>query len=52
VVNLSEDIRVEENLSGDTELEEVIPFKYSITSYGADFLVDGLVQLGVKTSRV
>src|SRR6266704_640244 len=26
------------------ELEEVIPFTYTITSFGADFLVDGLVN--------
>ncbi len=34
--------RIEDNL-GD-ESEELIPFKYSITSYGADFPVDGLVR--------
>src|SRR5437899_942572 len=27
-----------------TEEEEVVPFKYSITSYGADYPVDSLVQ--------
>jgi hypothetical protein len=26
------------------ELDEVVPFKYSITSYGADYPVDGLVK--------
>ena len=28
----------------DSDEDEVIPFKYSITSYGADFPVDGLVK--------
>lgn len=33
---------IEDNLGEDDD--EVIPFKYSITSYGADFPVDGLVK--------
>lgn len=33
---------IEDNLEDD--LEEIIPFKYSITSYGADYPVDGLVK--------
>ena len=35
-------IEIEDNL--ENEGEEVIPFKYSITSYGADYPVDGLVK--------
>src|SRR5713226_1188706 len=34
--------QVEDKLVDD--LEEIIPFKYSITSYGADYPVDGLVR--------
>lgn len=33
---------IEDNLGDDSE--EVAPFKYSITSYGADYTVDGLVK--------
>lgn len=33
---------IEDNLGDDSE--EIIPFKYSITSYGADYPVDGLVK--------
>ncbi len=29
---------------GVIEAEESLPFKYAITSYGADYLVDGLVE--------
>ena len=33
----------------DKTYEEVIPFKYSISSYGADYPVDGLIKrLGNK----
>lgn len=35
------DTRIQDNL-GDSQL--VVPAKYDITSYGADFLVDGLVR--------
>src|SRR5436190_9579918 len=28
----------------EDEFEEVLPYRYSITAYGADFLVDGLVS--------
>lgn len=38
----SVDIDVEDNLG--EEIDEPTPFKYSITSYGADFPVDGLVK--------
>ncbi|MFH1011807.1 MAG: DUF262 domain-containing protein [bacterium] len=34
--------QVEDNLGEDSE--ENVPFKYSITSYGADYTVDGLVK--------
>jgi hypothetical protein len=34
--------QIEDNLGDDSD--EVIPFKYSITSYGADYPVDGLVK--------
>jgi hypothetical protein len=37
-----QDINIVDNLGDD--LEEVIPSKYSITSYGADYPVDGLVK--------
>ena len=37
------DEKVREGLS-ETELEEESPLKYSITSYGADYPVDGLVR--------
>lgn len=33
---------IEDNLGDDSD--EVIPFKYSITSYGADYPIDGLVK--------
>ncbi len=33
---------VEDNF--EDESEELLPFKYSITSYGADYPVDGLVK--------
>lgn len=33
---------IEDNLGEDAD--EVLPFKYSITSYGADFPVDGLIK--------
>lgn len=35
-----EELRIEDDLGA----EEVIPFRYSITSYGADYPVDGLVR--------
>ena len=40
---VAEDVTIEDTL-GDEDLEENIPFKYSITSYGADYPVDGLVK--------
>jgi hypothetical protein len=40
-----EEISSEEDVEfGENEMEEVIPFQYSITSYGADYPVDGLVR--------
>jgi hypothetical protein len=36
--------KVEEDVQDIAEREEVSPYTYDITSYGADFLVDGLVQ--------
>jgi hypothetical protein len=39
---LEEDVELRQTIAEDAE--EVIPFKYSITSYGADFPVDGLVK--------
>lgn len=35
---------LEEEIDDVTEEDTVIPFKYSITSYGADYPVDGLVR--------
>ncbi len=35
---------IEEEVDDLDEAEEVIPFTYSITSYGADYPVDGLVK--------
>ncbi len=35
------EIRIQDNLA---DKDEIIPFKYSITSYGADYPVDGLVK--------
>lgn len=40
VTDAKKDTEVEDTL----DLEEEIPFKYSITSYGADFTLDGLVR--------
>lgn len=37
----NEETQIPENLDDD---EEIIPFKYSITSYGADYPVDSLVK--------
>jgi hypothetical protein len=34
----------EEGVTDIDEVQEVIPYRYAITSYGADFLVDGLVN--------
>lgn len=34
----------EDNVEDIVETEEIAPYSYDITSYGADFLVDGLVQ--------
>lgn len=42
VGTLGEDEELRQTIA--EEAEEVIPFKYSITSYGADFPVDGLVK--------
>jgi hypothetical protein len=36
------EVTVEENFEDDSE--DLLPFKYSITSYGADYPVDGLVK--------
>ena len=38
------DPRSETEVDEDLGAEEEIPFKYSITSYGADFTLDGLVR--------
>lgn len=38
--NASEGMKDEQN----EEISEVLPFKYSITSYGADYPIDGLVK--------
>ncbi|MBI4319343.1 MAG: DUF262 domain-containing protein [Chloroflexi bacterium] len=38
----SDEVEIEDNIT--EEPDESIPFKYSITSYGADFTVDGLVK--------
>ncbi len=38
---LQGEYEIDENLD---EVDEVVPFKYSITSYGADYPVDGLVK--------
>lgn len=43
-----QETQVEDNLEDDSE--EIIPFKYSITSYGADYPVDGLVQRIIRGS--
>lgn len=40
VSQTEDDVKLQDDL-GD---EEQIPFKYSITSYGADFLIDGIVR--------
>lgn len=37
------EVQIEDNLEDDSS-EEVLPFRYSITSYGADYTVDGLVK--------
>jgi len=36
-----EDVEISDNLNDE---EEQVPFRYSITSYGADFLIDGIVR--------
>jgi len=38
---LAEEVGIEDDLEDE---EELMPFKYSITSYGADYPVDGLVR--------
>ncbi len=37
------DVNIDDDLLGDLE-EEVVPLKYSITSYGADYVVDVLIR--------
>jgi hypothetical protein len=44
VIDTTEDVLVVENSVGDEVLDETVPLKYSITSYGADYPVDGLVK--------
>lgn len=46
-------IEADDDLIEDTnfEMDEVIEFKYSITSYGADYPVDGLVKRIKKDSK-
>lgn len=39
-----QDIKIEESVDDLDELNEVLPTTYSITSYGADYPVDGLVK--------
>ena len=43
---LFDDLTVDEVIEGDTENEEleVVPVQYSISSYGVDYTVDGLVK--------
>ena len=38
------DALADENVEDVTELEDVVPYRYSITGYGADYPVDGLVK--------
>ena len=38
---LEEDVKISDDLDDE---EEQVPYKYSITSYGADFLIDGIVR--------
>lgn len=38
------EIQVDDPLSPDGDSDEVIPYKYSITSYGADYTIDSLVK--------
>ncbi len=40
---MPDDVRVKEGLI-ETSVDEIMPFQYSITSYGADYPVDGLVK--------
>ena len=43
--NIHHEISVEEEIVGETdESEEVSPFRYEITAYGADYPVDALVK--------
>ena len=37
------EVKIKEGLR-ESSVEEIIPFQYSITSYGADYPVDGLVK--------
>ncbi len=46
-IRMTDDPLIEDNLTGsveDDEQEENVTFKYSISSYGADYPVDGLVK--------
>lgn len=40
---MPDDVRVKEGLN-EPSVDEIMPFQYSITSYGADYPVDGLVK--------
>ena len=41
---MNDELEVTETDVEDGEPEEIIPYKYSITSYGADYPVDGLIK--------